>query len=53
MNINEQAIAALPCPLCEQPAGQPCVAPINGRALVYAHTSRQFALRDLKPEEKD
>ncbi|MEU0765137.1 hypothetical protein ABZ351_36400 [Streptomyces microflavus] len=37
----------------EQPAGQQCIAPINGRPLTFAHPSRQFAVLDQKHEEKN
>ncbi|MFW3464360.1 hypothetical protein ACN24M_01425 [Streptomyces microflavus] len=53
MNTNERAIATLSCPFCEQPAGQQCIAPINGRPLTFAHPSRQFAVLDQRHEEKN
>lgn len=53
MGINDRAIATIPCPFCEQPAGRQCVAPINDRPLVFAHPSRQFAALDQKAEEEN
>ncbi|MYX14402.1 hypothetical protein GTY67_13450 [Streptomyces sp. SID8374] len=51
MTINDRAIATIKCPICEQPAGQRCVAP-TGRPVTYAHSTRQFAAIDQKTEEE-